>query len=96
MRGWLLDVLNCVNSIADEIFPINDVYIFTEHLARKHPDNHNVLAKIRQQMQYLRDKGFIENFSAEEYTAKRETDKGCSCIVIEAKRELSEDLIKVK
>ncbi len=60
LRGWLLDVLNCVNSIAGEIFSLDDVYIFAERLARKHPENHNVLAKIRQQMQYLRDKGFIE------------------------------------
>ena len=60
LRGWLLDILKCVNSIADEIFSIDDVYVFAGQLAVKHPDNHNVEAKIRQQLQYLRNKGFIE------------------------------------
>lgn len=60
LRGWLLDVLKCVNSIADEIFSLDDVYVFAGQLALKHPDNHNILAKIRQQMQLLRNRGFIE------------------------------------
>lgn len=60
LRGWLLDVLKCVNSITREIFSINDIYAFAGKLAVKHPDNHNIRAKIRQQLQYLRNKGFIE------------------------------------
>lgn len=59
-RGWLMDVLNCINLIPTTAFYLEDIYQFTETLQRKHMNNHNVEAKIRQQMQFLRDKGFIE------------------------------------
>lgn len=59
-RGWLFDVLNCVNNIKSEYFSITDIYEYVEMLRSKHIDNHNIEAKIRQQLQILRDKGFIE------------------------------------
>lgn len=59
-RGWILDVLNCVNSINENTFSLKDIYCFKEQLQNKHENNHNVEAKIRQQLQVLRDKGFIE------------------------------------
>lgn len=59
-RGWLMDVLNCVNSIKSVDFSLQDIYLYTELLQEKHINNHNVEAKIRQQLQILRDKGFIE------------------------------------
>ena len=60
LRGWLMDIMRCVDKIAHEIFSLDDLYTFEEELRLKHPDNHNVAAKIRQQLQFLRDKGFIE------------------------------------
>lgn len=60
LRGWLLDVLNCVNKITSEVFTLQDVYKFAEQLSKTHLDNHNITAKIRQQLQILRDRGFIE------------------------------------
>lgn len=59
-RGWLLDTLNCVNSIKTETFALSDMYQFEAMLTIKHPNNHNIKAKIRQQLQLLRDKGFID------------------------------------
>lgn len=59
-RGWLMDVLNCVNAINTADFSLQDIYVFIEQLQEKHISNHNVEAKIRQQLQILRDKGFIE------------------------------------
>ncbi|MBP5738638.1 MAG: restriction endonuclease, partial [Abditibacteriota bacterium] len=59
-RGWLFDVLNCVNEIESEDFTLDDAYRYVDVLAAKHPDNHNVEAKIRQQLQLLRNKGYIE------------------------------------
>ena len=58
-RGWLMDVLNCVNTIDSIEFSLHDVYAFVEVLQNKHINNHNIEAKIRQQLQILRDKGFI-------------------------------------
>lgn len=59
-RGWLLDILNCINSIESADFSLDDIYRFESQLKLKHPDNHYIQAKIRQQLQMLRDKGFIE------------------------------------
>lgn len=59
-RGWLLDVLKYVNIISSREFCLNDMYSFEKELYFKHPQNNNIKAKIRQQLQVLRDKGFIE------------------------------------
>ncbi|MGN0545750.1 MAG: DpnI domain-containing protein [Acutalibacteraceae bacterium] len=59
-RSWLMDILNCVNSIPLANFTLQDVYYFEKDLQKKHPNNNNIKAKIRQQLQFLRDKGFIE------------------------------------
>lgn len=59
-RGWLFDVLLCVNQIQNNEFNLNEIYTFEETLHDKHPLNNNILPKIRQQLQILRDKGFIE------------------------------------
>lgn len=59
-RSWLFDVLNCVNQINKVQFSLQEVYAFTEELHLKHPENHNIDAKIRQQLQLLRDKDIIE------------------------------------
>ena len=58
-RGWLMDVLNCVNRIPNRVFTLNEVYSFERELHEKHPQNNNIKPKIRQQLQFLRDKGFI-------------------------------------
>lgn len=58
-RSWLFDVLSCINKIPNELFSLTDIYAFSSHLAQLHPQNHNVNAKVRQQLQFLRDKGFI-------------------------------------
>lgn len=59
-RGWLLDVLRCVEKISTRIFSLADVYAFIPVLEKKYPGNSHIKDKIRQQLQILRDKGFIE------------------------------------
>jgi type II restriction enzyme len=59
-KGWLLDVLMCVEKIKQAEFSLEDVYGFEGVLQAKHPSNHNVRAKVRQQLQFLRDKGVID------------------------------------
>lgn len=58
-RGWLFDVLGCVERLGS-CFTLKDMYAFVDELSIKHPANNNIEAKIRQQLQFLRDKGFIE------------------------------------
>lgn len=59
-RGWLMDILNCVNKISSKTFTLSEIYEFEDILKLKHPRNNNIRPKIRQQLQFLRDKGFIE------------------------------------
>lgn len=66
-RGWLLDVLKCVDRIPTTSFTLHQVYAFVDELKEKHPDNNFVKDKIRQQLQYLRDRGFVEFTARGEY-----------------------------
>lgn len=59
-RGWTLDILNCVNKIEGNTFSLEQMYQFENMLSIKHPENHHVKDKIRQQLQILRDNGIIE------------------------------------
>lgn len=59
-RGWLLEVMRCVEAIGKREFTINDVYAFEHRLRRLYPDNQNVKPKIRQQLQFLRDRGYLD------------------------------------
>ena len=59
-RSWLMDVLNCVNKISRPVFTLEELYEYENELHIRHPQNNNIKPKIRQQLQFLRDKGFIE------------------------------------
>lgn len=58
-RGWLIDTLQLIERL-EETFTLNQIYGFSDELKRKHPNNNHIQEKIRQQLQFLRDKGFIE------------------------------------
>jgi type II restriction enzyme len=59
-RGWTLDVLNAVRRLGKNEFSLGEVYAFADELACLHPQNKNIEPKIRQQLQELRDLGFVE------------------------------------
>lgn len=59
-RGWTLDVLNVVRALNRREFVLQEIYAFTPHLEKLHPDNRHVRDKIRQQLQVLRDLGMVE------------------------------------
>lgn len=65
-RGWLMDVLLCTDKLGND-FTLNDMYSFAPLLRTKHPNNKHIEPKIRQQLQFLRDKGFIEFISPGHY-----------------------------
>ena len=58
-RGWVLDIMTCINRLEKKKFSLSEMYGFESFLADKHPTNKNIRAKIRQQLQVLRDKGFL-------------------------------------
>lgn len=59
-RGWLLEVMRCVQKIGQPDFTLAEVYDFEEELSAIFPRNNNVRPKIRQQLQVLRDGGYLE------------------------------------
>jgi molybdenum cofactor biosynthesis enzyme len=60
LTGWKLEIFKCIQSIPNQIFNLNEVTKFERHLKGIFPSNQNIPAKIRQQLQYLRDLGLIE------------------------------------
>lgn len=60
LSGWRLDTFNVVSKIPANIFKLEQAYAYKQHLQELHPENRNVEAKIRQQLQELRDLGLIE------------------------------------
>lgn len=66
-RGWTLDVLNVVSQFGNRPFDLSEVYGFETHFAALHPENHNIKAKIRQQLQELRDLGLLSFLSRSRY-----------------------------
>jgi type II restriction enzyme len=59
-KGWLVDVLNCLDNIPATEFDLEDVYAFESELKELHPENNHIKDKIRQQLQFLRNKGLLE------------------------------------
>jgi type II restriction enzyme len=59
-RGWLLDIIRCIENLGARDFSLEDIYEYETVLSRKHPANAHIKAKIRQQLQILRDKGYLE------------------------------------
>ncbi len=59
-KGWMFDVLVCVERIRKKEFSLDEVYTFESYLKAKHPLNNNIRAKIRQQLQFLRDRNVID------------------------------------
>lgn len=60
IRGWLLDIMRCIEKIGKRKFILDDVYRFENELKILHPDNKHIKDKIRQQLQFLRDKGYLD------------------------------------
>lgn len=62
-RGWLLDVMRCIEKLGKHEFKLEDMYVFKDELGYLHPANRHIKEKIRQQLQVLRDKGYLDFIS---------------------------------
>lgn len=77
-RDWTTAVLDCIDELAvqpGERFELADVYDFEERLAELYPENQHIRAKIRQQLQVLRDEGLIEFLGNGEYRLRWVDDR---------------------
>jgi type II restriction enzyme len=59
-RGWLIEVMKCVELIGKREFELDNVYAFESTLSQIYPQNRHVKQKIRQQLQVLRDRGYLD------------------------------------
>ena len=59
--------MKCVEMIGKREFQLDDVYAFEAQLSGLYPDNQNVRPKIRQQLQVLRDRGYLDFVSRGSY-----------------------------
>jgi type II restriction enzyme len=62
-RGWAGMVLAVVRKIGKREFTLAEVYAHEETMHAAYPENSHVRDKIRQQMQVLRDLGYVEFLS---------------------------------
>ena len=52
--------MQCIDILHKKEFSIQELYVFEEVLKKQYPENNFIKDKIRQQLQILRDKGFLE------------------------------------
>lgn len=69
-KGWLLDIMNCIEKIGKKDFSLEEFYVFENFLSKLHPDNKHVKEKIRQQLQVLRDCNYLEFVQKGKYQLK--------------------------
>ena len=67
LKGWSMDVMDVLLKINTNRFSLKDVYAYSTELGEIHPFNHHVEAKIRQQLQVLRDLGLLQFLGRGEY-----------------------------
>ena len=58
-RSWLIVTMNCIDKIGEPVFTIEEVYKFVPKLQMLFPRNRNIKAKLRQQLQVLRDRKWL-------------------------------------
>ena len=59
-KGWILEIMNCIDALNKKEFTLSEVYSFEKDLKAIHPENRNIKPKIRQQLQFLRNNGYLQ------------------------------------
>ena len=59
-RGWLLELISIIDLIPNKRFSLIDIYKYEKYFKEKFPKNNFIKEKLRQQLQVLRDAGFIK------------------------------------
>jgi type II restriction enzyme len=59
-RGWTTLTLRMIRGLNQQEFSLSEVYAKEHSFAAVYPENNNIRAKMRQQLQVLRDLGYLE------------------------------------
>ncbi len=60
LKGWILDIMNCIDKLGKNEFTLDEMYSFENLLHHRYTGNEHIKDKIRQQLQFLRDKNYLE------------------------------------
>lgn len=63
----LLDIMLCIEKLKKDNFTLQELYAFEKYLSLKYPNNNHIKDKIRQQLQFLRNKWYLEFISNGKY-----------------------------
>lgn len=66
-EGWQLEVFNCINLTQHQIFTIDDLNLFENHLKKLFPNQKNIIDKMKFQLDYFVELGLILPFENEVY-----------------------------
>ncbi|MEY4539304.1 MAG: hypothetical protein RLZZ306_1061 [Bacteroidota bacterium] len=58
-EGWQLEVFNCINLTQYQIFTIEELNLFENHLKKLFPSQKNIIEKMKVQLDYFIDLGLI-------------------------------------
>ena len=61
-QGWQQEVFNCINLTPYQIFTIDDLYLFENHLKKLFPTQKNIQSKIAAPLNYFVELGLILQF----------------------------------
>jgi len=59
-KGWIMDIMSCIETLNKKTFSLREIYAFEKSLQLKHPDNKYIKDKVRQQLQFLRDRDYLK------------------------------------
>jgi type II restriction enzyme len=66
-KGWICEIMSCIDKLGKKEFTLNEIYSFEKALEKKYPENKHIKDKIRQQLQFLRDKGYLDFIAKGKY-----------------------------
>jgi type II restriction enzyme len=69
-KGWLIDIIFCIEKMKKQNFTLQELYTFVPYLKTKYPNNNFIEDKIRQQLQILRDKNYLSFEARGKYKIK--------------------------
>lgn len=59
-QGWTVNILRMIDKLSTNEFSLKQAYTYEKDLKKLFPQNNFIRAKIRQQLQVLRDQGVVE------------------------------------
>ena len=69
-KGWLLQTMLCIDRIGKNEFQLKDLYRYEKILSEVFPENNHIKEKLRQQLQILRDRGYLDFVGGGIYVVK--------------------------